>query len=252
MYTLKDLSLITCSYNTPLVIETMLKSFKYHHVNQDKINIVIIENSTDDETKKILDANNISYTINPGGTHSKSIDIAFSKCKTEYALVVDTDIIFLANIEILFNSIQQNMADLVGIECGSRGGYNLMMRIHPWFMFVNIASIRKHNIRFHDDERIIKTNSIGFYSNTPINTIIKESPMYDVGATFYEDVKNIGLKIANLPIIQNFFWHAEGLSWRRHSGQPGFEKLDTIIRNSYQKCIDKFKNIDIKDFFRGS
>lgn len=244
------LSLITCSYNTPKITETMLKSFRNMHKELNDMDLVLIENSTNEETQMLLDEYDIPYTKNPGGTHAKSLDIAFGKCMTKYALVVDTDIIFKKNIVGVFGSIQNNKTDLLGIECGDRGGYKLMPRIHPWFMFVNIESISKHGIRFYSEDRIFKSKSEGFYNNIPINNYRSPEPMYDVGATFYEDIKNVGLKISNTPIIQAWFEHYEGSSWQRVSGHEGFEQLGNHVWQNYQKEIELVKNVDIRNFYK--
>lgn len=252
MSILSQLSLITCSYNTPEILEIMLKSFRLRHPELDRMNIVIMENSTDDKTQCILDSNNICYIKNPGGTHSRSIDPAFEMCATQYALVVDSDIVFLKNTTDLIGKLIEDNIDLAGIECGSRGGFNLKMRIHPWFMFVNVASIKKHNIKFHDEERIKASNSLGFYGNIPINNVKSNTPMYDVGATFYEDVKSAGLEILNIPSLQSYFFHPEGMSWQRLSGDPVYEHRGNSIWQLMQKLIDAHKVVDIKKFYIGS
>ena len=213
------------------------------------MDLILIENSTNDETQKMLDSNGISYVKNPGGTHAKSMDIAFDLCKTKYALVVDTDIIFKKNVIGMFGKILESGIDLLGIECGDRGGYMLMPRIHPWFMFVNIESVKKNGIKFYDAERVKKSKSEGFYNNIPINDFISPEPMYDVGSTFYEDMKNAGLKISNTPVIQNWFQHYEGSSWQRASGHSGFEQLGNHVWNLYQKEIELVKNVNIKEFY---
>lgn len=103
---MENLTLITASFETPKITETMLNSFKYHHGQLP--NLVIIENSRDDDTRNILDSYGIEYYKNIGGYHAPSIDIAFSLCKTDYALVVDTDIIFNKNILSIYNEFKEN------------------------------------------------------------------------------------------------------------------------------------------------
>ena len=69
---MRDLTLITCSYNTPIVVEIMLKSFvSFHGVPQ---RLILFENSTNDETAKLLDKSNVPYIRTRGGTHPKSVD----------------------------------------------------------------------------------------------------------------------------------------------------------------------------------
>jgi hypothetical protein len=249
MKIISDLSLICCSYNTPEILEIMLKSFLVMHPELGRMNVLIMENSTDDITQHMLDNYKIPYVRNPGGTHSKSLDIAFEKCTTPYALVVDSDIVFQQNIIDLYCLFRQIRSDLAGIECGSRGGYNLKTRIHPWFMFVNIDSIKKNNIKFHDEVRINATNSGGFFGNIPINNVKTDAFLYDVGATFYEDVKNARLKITNLPLVNKYFLHTEGMSWQRTCGHSGYEYRGNKLFELYQILKGKFSRVALNDFY---
>lgn len=246
---IEDLTLITCSYNTPIITETMLKSFKQMHSELSNMNILIIENSTNNETQLILDSNKISYIKNPGGTHSKSLDNAFRNCKTKYALVVDTDIIFKRNVTTIFKKIKESNVHLCGIACGDRGGFKLMPRIHPWFMFVDVEEVRNNNIKFHDKIRIKNTRSELFYGNCPINNIISTHPMYDVGCSFYEDIKNANLNICNIPSLENWFVHYEGSSWQRNSDDAHFKELGKQVWDAYQKEIWLTRNINIDNYY---
>jgi len=48
---MEDLTLISCSYNTPEVTITMLKSFFAHH---DSTSVLLKDNSTDNKTELLL------------------------------------------------------------------------------------------------------------------------------------------------------------------------------------------------------
>lgn len=248
--TYKDLTLVTCSYNTPEITYTMLRSFRSVHSHIHFMNLLVIENSTNEQTVNILDENGIGYIRNPGGTHSPSIDLAFEHCKTKYALVVDTDIIFRQRIDDIYKRVLGSELTLCGIECGDRAGYKLMERIHPWFMFVNVEEVKKAGIKFHDDVRIKATNSEAFFGNVPLNPN-KTEKMYDVGSTFYEDIKNEGLKIGRMHQNQPWFVHYEGSSWQRQSGDELHEVLGNRVWNNYQTQIHRLKNIDIKNYYIG-
>lgn len=246
-----DLTLVTCSYNTPEILETMLKSFIRIHGNGPH-NILIYDNSTNEETAEMLDKYGIKYIRNPGYTHSKGVEQALLDCRTKYALLVDSDIIFKANIEGLYKTIKDNDITLGGELCASRGGYNLHPRIHPWFCFINVENVRKHGIKFTDMDRIEKSKASGFYKNIPLNETEQgnEIPMYDVGATFYEDIKNADLKIGNISNISQWFKHYEGSSWQRVSGHEGFEKLGNKVWVEYQEEIKKHKGIILNNQFK--
>jgi hypothetical protein len=246
---IKDLTLITCSYNTPDIFLTMLQSFVSFH-GDGPHNIIVLENSTEAQTSRILDMNLVPFIRNPGGKHSESIDVGLQKCNTKYALLCDSDIIFVKNIEPLLNTVKTYNGALMGMVCASRGGYTLYPRVHPWFCFIDVEKIKENNIKFHDQERIDKTNSSYFYNSPPIHPGKGNTePFYDVGATFYEDINKAGLKIINASGIQSFFIHAEGFSWHRTSGHEGFVKFGEMIYQIYQKKAKEFEKIDIKGKF---
>ena len=57
-----------------------------------------------------------------------------------------------------------------------------------------------------NENRIAKTNSNGFYNNIPINGndgLVK----YDVGSTFFEDILEAKLLVANIKWAHNNFIH---------------------------------------------
>jgi glycosyl transferase family 2 len=156
-----DLSLITCSYNTPGILELCLKSFVFHH-GSGPHKIIIIENSTNNETQQLLDRNNVSYIANPGGTHSPSVDMGFGLVRTRYALLIDTDVIFKKNISEAFDLFRNFQLTLFGEIQGDRGGFLLYPRIAPYCCFIDMDRVRSMKINFHSDERISTTNSSGF------------------------------------------------------------------------------------------
>jgi hypothetical protein len=227
----------------------MLQSFVSFH-DDDPHNIIILENSTEAQTSRILDMNLVPFIRNPGGKHSESIDVGLQKCNTKYALLCDSDVIFTKNIYSLIDTMKTYNGALMGIVQGDRGGYKLFNRIAPWFCFIDVEKIKENGIKFHNQERIEKSNSGYFYNTPPIHPGKGNTdPFYDVGATFYEDVNKAGLKIINASGIQAFFIHAEGSSWHRTSGHEGFIKWGEMIYQIHQKKAKEFEKIDIKGKF---
>ena len=203
-------TLITCSYNTPEVTLKMLKSWAVVHNNQFR-NVIIIENSTNSMTSYVLDKNNIDYVKNPGGTHGSSVNIALDKCETDYALLVDTDVVFHKNHEHLFNIFESNDLTLMGKVEGDRGGKHIRNRVNPWHCFINVKHLKKHNIKFFDETRFKEALQTDF--------------IYDVGSTMFEDVHKLKLKIADMDFQGKYFTHYEGLSWYTNKYNPN--KQDT-------------------------
>ena len=160
-----------------------------------------------------------------------ALEAFINDCKTKYALIVDSDIEFRKRIGPLFDMFIKEGAALMGEVCGSRGGYNLYNRVHPWFMFVDIENIQKHGIRFYDEKRIEETDSCHFYQAVPMLLRYDDVWRYDVGATFYEDVINAGLKVSNYKAEPEYFIHFEGMSWQDKSNHTWLMQHYQQVRN---------------------
>jgi hypothetical protein len=239
-----NLTLAACSYNTPEVTLTMLKSFfKYH----DETSVLICENSTNDDTVKLFKKAKINYIRNEGGLHCQSVDKLFQNCLTDYMLLVDTDIIFLQNHNDIFKQFIDMDLTLMGEVCGDRGGKKLHNRVHPWHCFINVKNIKNNNIKFYDSERLSNSN---------------HEKIYDVGASFFEDIKNSKLKIGDVKLQDKYYRHYEGMSWRtkKYGEKNGNIDIDStathnnielykygqFIERMYQKEINTYKNFQIK------
>lgn len=204
-----DLTLISCSFNTPLVTQNMLKTFtSIHH----ECSVLICENSTDDQTKDVLDQAGIPCITNRGGLHGPSVDKLIEACSTRYALLVDTDVIFLKNHDDIFESFKTMDLTLMGEIVGDRGGKKLHLRVHPWHCFINVEHVKAHDIKFFDMERQKSRNE----------------RRYDVGSSFFEDIKKHKLKIADFQGNGSYYKHYEGMSWHinRHGAQDGDIDVD--------------------------
>ena len=231
---MNDLTIISCSYNTPQVTEVMLKSFVKVHGN-GPFHFLISENFTDRKTRDYLNKNKVPYFPRTGATHVEGVELLLEACTTKYALLVDTDIVFKEDVGLLLDMMKLHDLTMFGEVCGLRGGYNLHERIHPWFCMVNVDNIKKHNIKFNDPERVKKFNSEGFYNNIPINKVQQGNiiPMYDVGATFYEDIRKVNFKVAHIVNLNTWYTHYEGFSWQRVLGHGGFEQLGNQVWQAF-------------------
>lgn len=244
---MKDVTLLTCSYNTPEHIETLLKSWVVANPNDDKLNVIVKENSTNDETENYLKENNIPYIRTPGMTHSQSVNDVLPTIDTKYVLLVDSDVIIKQPIYQNIKFMEENGIALMGEVCGDRGGYKLKTRAHPWFCLINNDLMKQHNIKFHDEKRITKTNSNGFYNNIPINRndgLIK----YDVGSTFFEDILEAKLLVANIKWAHNNFIHYEGSSWQGHVS--GFENGYNNTQAIFDEHKAAYDDVNIEGKFK--
>ena len=221
-----DITLITCSYNTPLVTECMLKTFSYFHKGKHKI--CLIENSDNNETKLLLDNYNIPYVNgkkvleqnnNWGWSHHKGLDWAVKNIKTKYCLIVDTDILFLKPILNFLDILKEdNSIVALGPHQIFPPKLKLSPRVHPCFMFLNAEF---------------------FNSYSDLTFSYTNDPKHDVGSYFYERVYELGKSIYFIE-HNKYYNHLEGASW-------AVEK--NTVNDIYKKISKKLSHISIKNCF---
>jgi GTP:adenosylcobinamide-phosphate guanylyltransferase len=83
----------------------MLKSWM--HVHNRTQRVIIVDNSTNDETKNLLDEHKVPYITRPGMSHGNGVNEALRLCKTKYALLVDTDVIFTQDHSSIFKQFKK-------------------------------------------------------------------------------------------------------------------------------------------------
>lgn len=223
---MKNLTLLTCSYNTPLVTANMLKTFLHIHPG---CKVLVSENSTNNDTVNIIEEAKIPYIRNYGGLHGPSVDVLFKVCTTRYALLVDTDIIFLQEHSSVFEQFKANDITLMGEIVGDRGGKKLYPRVNPWHCFIDLEKVKNHNINFFDlHKKQASTDRI-----------------YDVGSTFFEDVKANKLRIADYNGNNYLYKHYEGMSWRvnKYGSVDGDIDIDNNATHSSKALYDYGKQI---------
>jgi hypothetical protein len=168
--------------------------------------LVLIDNSTDNITRDLLYDNKIPYTTHPGLSHGEGVNKALKLCKTKYALLVDTDVIFLRNHTDIFEQFKSMNLAVMGKVEGDRGGKKIYNRVNPWHCFIDVEKIKEHNITFFDEERM--------------KSSFKTEKIYDIGSTFLEDIKKANLQIGNVDLEHNYFLHLEGMSWYKNKFNP--------------------------------
>jgi len=211
---MKNLTLITCSYNTPEVTITMLRSFVAKHPQFKDIPIILMENSTNEQTRELLDAYEVPYIPNDGYTHGRAVNEALKLCKTKHALLVDTDIIFMDNHESIYKKFNNKKLTLLGEIQGDRGGKKLHKRVAPWWCWINVKDIHQHNIQFFDEER----TKASFETDT----------RYDVGSTMFEDVRKKDLLVGNVNAAFKKYVHYEGMSWYTNKFDESKEDTNSL------------------------
>lgn len=191
---MKDITLISCSYNTPVVTTTMLQSWMSLH---PEVPILISEHSTDNSTREYLNKVRVPFISKKGELHGPGVNNLLDIVETRYALLVDTDVVFLKDHTSTFEGFKQIDAAIMGEIVGDRGGKLLYKRVNPWHCFIDIQKLKLHNIKFYD----------------PIRQKLRGERRYDIGSSMFEDIRNAKLSIANFLGNNYLYKHYEGMSW---------------------------------------
>lgn len=245
---MNDLTLISFNFNTPQVIYTMLASFVRHH-GTGPHGLLLYENSTNDLSADMLKQYGVPFKRHHGKKHIDALEDMIKDCPTRYALVVDSDIIFRKSIESVFETFKKSTAALFGEVCGDRAGFKLHPRVHPWFMFIDMAQIRAAKIKFCDWKKVVQSHSEGFYKVPPIQAD-KEGTYYDVGATFYEDIKAAWLKIYDFKADPKYFYHFEAMSWAGLVHEKQAQEAMKYTLTVWSELTEKLLKVDISGAFK--
>jgi hypothetical protein len=135
-------------------------------------------------------------------SHGNGVNELLKLCKTKYALLVDTDIIFLKDHTNIFQQFKNMNLALMGKVEGDRGGKSIHKRVNPWHCFIDIEQIKTNNITFFDEERM--KNSF------------KTDRIYDIGSTFLKDIQDNKLLVGDVDLSSDYYIHFEGMSWYKN------------------------------------
>lgn len=241
-----DLTLITFNYNTPELVQVMLKSF-FKQNSTFSGNIIIFDNSdiskfTSDmynyDKLYIIDNTNqhyVNYSIldkykkhsdklsNYGSAkHSMCIDYVFRyHVKSEYMLIVDSDIIFKNSIYEMYNKVKKD-SYIVG-ECGkylnkdntiNLDNIDHTIRLFPvMFMVDTYIFTQNPTLKYFDPNRMVCLNDNFNY--------------YDTGVSFYEDLIKENIYVSQIK-INDYVNHLCGGSYYNKKA------INTFIQNNIQ------------------
>lgn len=240
-----DVSLLCCSYNQKTILHRMLQSFVYHHPDV-RFRALIVENSDDDDISDFLKHHEVPYWRNDTGDarHSPSVDLGLTRIRTKYVLLCDSDIVIRRSIRRFLGMLIGNEVDVAGALQGDRGGYILHSRISPHFCLINVDSVQRNGIVFHDQERVNTTGSNGFFNHVPVQENDGRAH-YDCGSTFFEDCVNKNLRIVPIDGLDQYVCHGESLSWAESVNKD----LETQRRERFMDESSPYQGVDIRGRF---
>jgi hypothetical protein len=149
----------------------------------------------------------------PKGTHGEGVNFGLKKVKTQYVLLVDSDVIFIKDYKPAFERFKESGCALMGSVVENEGGKNLYPRVDPCYCFIDLNQLKQHKIEFFDWERTLISK----------NT----NRVYDIGSTMFEDCQTAGLIIGHASMEGKYFKHYGGMSWHCATYDPN--QIDTDI-----------------------
>lgn len=209
------LTLVTCNHNTDDLIYNLMGSLAKCAEDDPEDYLVI---STGDEPFEKMSKPLWKNHFLKNTSHGNAVNEAFNLVKTRYMLLVDSDVLFLQDFSEPFRVFKEGGFALMGEVVGDRGGKRLYPRVNPWFCFIDLEQLKKHNIVFYDHNR---------------TKILKSDRIYDIGSSMFEDVVNAGLSIGDAKMEGKYFKHYEGISWRVQKYNPDNGDTDIDIGGTH-------------------
>lgn len=204
---MNDLTLLTCNFNTPYLIDGLLKSLI--KTASDLPNILVMDTSI--ENSQVVPDYIPSFRFS-GGTHGEAVNLAFKKIKTRYVLLVDSDILFLQDYKKPFEVFKKEGAVAMGNIVGDVAGKSLYPRIEPWYCFLDLSVLNHFKISFFDAVRTSNSKN--------------SNRVYDIGSTMFEDLNNRGMKMIDVNLEGKYFKHYGGMSWHIFKFDPTQKDTD--------------------------
>lgn len=204
---IKDLTVLTVSFNNSILTGIMLKSFDKQVGNLPEV--IIIDNGNtvpvDEQLKStfnVIDNFNQKITGNYrqcSKNHCSTIDYALKNLiKTKWCLLVDNDILFKPAVKSFLENLNENEFDC----CGEIGWDDAPPeRLYPYFCFINVEKFKNDSLNYFDNDRCIGTGSKEVGKRGP------GTPCWykDTGCSFLEDIQN-KWKIKTIK-LENFIVH---------------------------------------------
>jgi glycosyltransferase involved in cell wall biosynthesis len=235
---MNDLTLLTCNFNTPYLIDGLLKSLIKTSSSLPKI--LVMDTST--EQSCIVPDHIPSFRFT-GGTHGEAVNLAFKKIKTRYVLLVDSDILFLQDFKKPFEVFKQEGAAAMGKIVGDVAGKSLYPRIEPWYCFLDLSVLNQFKIPFFDAVRTSNSKN--------------SNRIYDIGSTMFEDLNKRSLKIIDVDLEGKYFKHYGGMSWHIFKFDPTQKDTDVDFGGTHpnqalythgRRVLDAYNNDSLQYF----
>jgi glycosyltransferase involved in cell wall biosynthesis len=186
---MKDITALTVVCNTKELIENGVNSFRQFHPD---MRLIIVDGSTPDDpcysyVQTLADKNTTVGQFNYNIGHGRGMVAGISMIKTDFALIFDSDIVFLKSpVEQMLDMMDEDTygvgylekTGFDGFEYGARSWHKkqgYMMMLHPFFHLLQVSEYYKFHPYTHHGAPCFKAaRDIHFKGLT--SKIIKQFP----------------------------------------------------------------------------
>lgn len=205
---MSDIALLTANFNYDELTFHMVDSFR--KVTRVDIPIYCVDNSNAKaiDAKKARDYginiidntmySHTPFTTDPSTNHCQSIEYALSLLPADYCILVDNDVIFKPKMKEFVGKIGEFMSSY---DCVGEIGHDVLPkdRIFPYLCLFNLKKMRVDNIHYYREFSIIRG-------------------IADTGASFYDDIRNRGWRIAQIR-LNDYIIHLKNGSFGKRNIQ---------------------------------
>ena len=228
---MNNVTLLTANWNQRSALELMLKSYASFHYKNEPLPLIVIDNNSTDDSKEWMASQGINcIALKQNIGHERAINEIWPLIKTQYALLVDTDVEFTASVADYLNFIQGNCV-CVSELCANVWGAQLMKdRFGPWFILLDYEKIRNAGVVFFNRD------------------IVENDGAFDVCSYFYMQCTKAGFTGHNLTkkmmggkiVHYERFIHYGAVSW--DNGNAGAHNRLSEIFHKRTVLKDKVTN----------
>lgn len=219
----------------------MLKSYVKHHYKGVPLNLMLIDNGSDDDSYLHFVENGLPvfrFGVNHG--HEQSLNIMYNEIHTEYVALCDTDVIYTANThEAYLPQLTGNVVAAGEYITGDRLHDAVRPRLSPWFMMFNIHKMKEAGVnKFRDSE----------------------DWSYDVASWYTEKMQEKGFSFINIPragghidydllgMVYPTHIHLGKLSWNLENHPDRYDEV--MRRRAYvREKLEEFKDVNLNGKF---
>ncbi len=243
---METVTLLSVNWNQQPAMELMLRSYTKHHYTGIPLHLMLVDNGSTDGSKEWLRENNIPFldiaqhTFPPyaNAGHERAINFAYNKVQTQYVLLADSDIEFQTNIHTYLPLLTETGISIGELwEHHNYEGHELKPRILPWFWVFDIQLMKgKGTHAFRGDGCTDWT--------------------YDVGAWYWEKMKNLGFTNHNLThVVSPHGWwqYDKFIHYGQISTAPEYlPGTDVVARRKHiVNHVKTYQDVSLKNVFIG-